>query len=576
MPHCAQIVGLRGRRSLKGSAGAIVVGLAILGFAYPLAAQTVTEFGTVPVSNVNGGGLPLGIVTGPDGNLWFTQNNGRIGQITPKGLVTIFSGGINVGAQSVAIAVGSDGNLWFTENRVDNIGKITPAGLVTEIPITPGASPSGICLGPDGNLWFTENLRASIGRMTPDGTLTEFSAGIVPGSQPVGITAGPDGNLWFTEFSSAKIGRITPGGVITEFSAGLVSGQLPYAITAGADGNLWFTDVGLNQIGRITTAGTITMFSSGISTGALPGGITPGPDGNLWFTEQGTGLVGRITPAGVITEFSTGITPNSEPLGITAGPDGNLWFAEYATSLIGRISTGSLIPQAGFWWNPAEPGRGYTIEQRGGNLFMAAFLYDKSGRATWYGVGPGALDGATYTGTLTSYANGQTLTGAYQSPTVIGPSGFFSITFTSPTQATMYWPGGTEALQRYYFGSFGSAPVQAAGAPQAGWWYAPSEGGRGYAIEVQGSTMFLAGYMYDSFGNPIWYSSGPGATIGASVYGGVWQQFGNGQTLTDVLYYAPVVANVDVGNVTLQFTSPTTGMLTLPNGRQVAIQRYLF
>src|SRR5262249_52870363 len=79
---------------------------------------------------------------------------------------------------------------------------------------------------PDGNLWFTEPRPSRIGRITPAGVITEFSAGLTPGFQPRGITAGPDGNLWFTEqFGlSGRVGRITPAGVITEFSAGITPG----------------------------------------------------------------------------------------------------------------------------------------------------------------------------------------------------------------------------------------------------------------------------------------------------------------------------------------------------------------
>jgi virginiamycin B lyase len=48
---------------------------------------------------------------------------------------------------------GPDGNLWFTEARGARIGRITPAGTITEIPTPP--HPSHITVGPDGNLWFT-------------------------------------------------------------------------------------------------------------------------------------------------------------------------------------------------------------------------------------------------------------------------------------------------------------------------------------------------------------------------------------------------------------------------------------
>jgi streptogramin lyase len=541
-------------------------------------AQQITEFPIAQLSNANSGGSPIAIVTGSDGNLWFTQQNGYVGQLGTNGNVTIFSGGFGGGSSFIAtgsIVNGPDGNIWFTENASNMIATITPNGAGSEFPVSNGAGPAGLAVGADGNLWFAENSSDSIGRMSTGGTLTEFTAGISRGAQPVGIAAGPDGNLWFTEFLGNRIGRMGLDGTVTEFSAGLVTGQLPYAITAGPDGNLWFTDVGMNQIGRITTSGVITMFSAGISANALPGGIVAGPDGNLWFTEQTTGRIGRITPAGVVTEFSAGISANAQPLGITAGPDGNLWFTEYGTSSIARITTGPTGPQAGYWWNPAAFGRGYVIEQRGGNLFLGAFLYDANGNATWYGVGPGAMTGATYSGVLTTYANGQTLNGAYQAPIVSGTAGSFTIKFTSATQASVTWPNGAvDQIERYEFG-----PVNANGSnavtPQTGWWWAPSESGRGFAIEVQGGMMFFTGYMYDANGNPVWYTSQPAVMARSNFFSGEWEEFGGGQTLESP-YRSPTVVNAMVGAVSIQFTSSTTGVFTLPDGRQIAIERFVF
>jgi hypothetical protein len=188
------------------------------------------------------------------------------------------------------------------------------------------------------------------------------------------------------------------------------------------------------------------------------------------------------------------------------------------------------------------------------------------------------MTGNTFTGTLETYSGGQTLTGAFKQAAAGASGGNFSIAFTSPTQATITWPGGTVPIQRYDFGPSGagaSQTIQPGGSPANGWWWAPSEGGRGYAIEVQGGTVFLAGYMYDSTGNPVWYASGPSAMTNLTTYQSVWQQFGNGQTLTGT-YKAPSIVNANAGNVTIQFTSTTTGTLTFPDGRQVAITRFTF
>jgi streptogramin lyase len=333
-----------GVRSIAPWVGALCLGFALLG---PLAsgaqAQVVTEFS----SGITAGSHPWGIAVGPDGNLWFTENNGhKIGRINPTtGAVTEYSTGIT--STSVwGITAGPDGNLWFTEHLSDRIGKLNPTtGAVTEYSsgITTGSQPYGITAGPDGNLWFTENNTSRIGKINPTtGVVTEYSSGISANAGLRGITAGPDGNLWFTETSISRIGKINPAtGVVTEYSSGITAGALIH-ITAGADGNLWFTD-NSDRIGKINpTTGAVTEYHSGISSigsNAGPSGITAGPDGNLWFTEYFSNRIGRINPTtGVITEYGTGITAGAGPFYITAGPDGNLWFTELSSARIGRIT----------------------------------------------------------------------------------------------------------------------------------------------------------------------------------------------------------------------------------------------
>ncbi|MGZ5380745.1 MAG: Vgb family protein [Thermoanaerobaculia bacterium] len=292
--------------------------------ASPAGALTVNDF-PVPVQYTG----PQGITVGPDGNLWFTEYAAnQIGRITPAGVITEFPiPTTNSGPWG--IVAGSDGNLWFTERLGQSIGRITPTGVLTEFP-DPAHSPLSIAAGADGNLWFTSGSK--ICRITPTGSITEFP---VPTADAWcrEITAGPDGNLWFAELNSlnpnilGKIGRITTAGVVTEFS---LPPELagPVAIASGPDGNLWFTGFS-PAIGRITPSGDVTAFPFPPPIqpfGANPC-ITSGPDGNLWYfgnrISPGKVLtfLGRVTPSGAITEF-----PPYWGQGITAGPDGNLWF----------------------------------------------------------------------------------------------------------------------------------------------------------------------------------------------------------------------------------------------------------
>jgi virginiamycin B lyase len=198
-------------------------------------------------------------------------------------------------------------------------------GTISEFPLpNPDFRPGDITGGPDGNLWFTTlgttPQTGKIGRITPAGVVSEFSLPFNSFSNS--ITAGPDGNIWFKV--PDKIGRITPAGKISEFplsSSSLVDiGHWPDTlygstlwgdITAGPDGALWFTEPGTavqnGKIGRITPTGTINEFPLPASQ-THPLGITKGPDGNLWFIGYSgnnvpRGIIWRITPTGTISEF---------------------------------------------------------------------------------------------------------------------------------------------------------------------------------------------------------------------------------------------------------------------------------
>src|SRR6185437_3991877 len=153
------------------------------------------------------------------------------------------------------LVIGPDGNLWYTAGN-NKVGKITTSGTATEYTLPLLSSPSGITVGSDSNLWFTDSESSKIGKVTTTGTITEYS--LPASSRPLGIASGSDKNLWFSEYLKNKIGKITTAGVITEYSVPEKSS--PYGMAAGSDNNLWFADYGTNKIGKITTAGVITEY----------------------------------------------------------------------------------------------------------------------------------------------------------------------------------------------------------------------------------------------------------------------------------------------------------------------------
>src|ERR1051326_8502633 len=55
------------------------------------------------------------------------------------------------------LVTGPDGNIWFTAWRENAIGRITPGPNFTLFPLpAPNSTPIAITVGVDGNLWFTE------------------------------------------------------------------------------------------------------------------------------------------------------------------------------------------------------------------------------------------------------------------------------------------------------------------------------------------------------------------------------------------------------------------------------------
>ena len=232
----------------------------------------------------------------------------------------------------------------------------------------------------------------------------------------------------------------------------------------------------------------------------------------------------------------------------------------------------AVVPQTGWWWNPNASGTGFFIEQQNNTLFMTAFLYASNGQATW-NLSLGPTGGSTYSGQVTTYCCGQTLTGAYQANQGTASPGNVSITFTDSQHATMTWPGGTMAIQRLSFSATSVPAPPQAGSPQSGWWWNPNESGRGWAIEIQGSAIFAGGFMYNTDGSPIWYLA-TGGMQSPTLYQGQWNQYCCGQTLGGA--YQPNRLQGSAASTTIQFTSPTTAVITLPGGRQTTIQRFNF
>jgi streptogramin lyase len=307
------------------------------------------------------GGSPFAITTGGDGNLWFGEQigftNNLIEKMTPAGVFTAYplpfsvdlAEGIMYGTPN-AITAGPDGNLWFATND-GKVGRITPAGTVTGFPVPGATDLAGITVGPGGTLWFSGETatHAIVGYMTVVGAATIFP--VPSGSFGGEITLGPDGNLWFTaDGTGSEICKVTPSGIVSEFPVPGAALDRAISIAPGSDGNLWFVERNSQVVGTITPSGVVDELSLPIPP---RWSIFPGPGQTLWLTgfpnSYGYNVIDQLSPDNVSLSAHPGVAFTGTVASFI-DPD-TLLDASHFTATIGwgdgSTSTGTVAGEGG-------------------------------------------------------------------------------------------------------------------------------------------------------------------------------------------------------------------------------------
>lgn len=189
-----------------------------------------TPAGELSEYDVGSPGLaPRTPIAAPGGGVLFFLDGLTAGtyleRISPTGEITTVAtwpGGADRGLGGAAI--GADGSLWYAIQvgfGASGVGRVTASGEVTKFGgclsySQPFFGPQDLALGADGNLWFTSlesrslpNITESpsIGRVTPAGEITQIFAGV--NAEAHSIAAAPDGSVWFSG-GTDEIERIAP------------------------------------------------------------------------------------------------------------------------------------------------------------------------------------------------------------------------------------------------------------------------------------------------------------------------------------------------------------------------------
>ena len=219
---------------------------------------------------------------------------------------------------------------------------------------------------------------------------------------------------------------------------------------------------------------------------------------------------------------------------------------------------------SGLWWNAAESGWGIDFTQRRNIVFAAWYTYDTSGNPKWYVASSCAMasDNATSgtcNGTLYE-VNGPAFFGTAFDPSKVNVSnaGSLTVNFQDANNASLTYTLGTQtrtvAITRQPI-SGGSLP----GIDYTDLWYNAAESGWGLALAQQGSVMFLAWYVYDAGGKPMWYVASNCAVSGTSCSGALYRTSGPPFGST---FDPHAVQVTQAGTVSISFSDPNNGVLS--------------
>jgi hypothetical protein len=119
-----------------------------------------------------------------------------------------------------------------------------------------------------------------------------------------------------------------------------------------------------------------------------------------------------------------------------------------------------------------------------------------------------------------------------------------------------------------------SVSARPVGGPTMGLWYNAQESGRGYDIDLQGDTMIVTTYVYESSGDPIWYLSSGTYDHATGVFQSTYDSYSNGQCF-GCPYQQPDVQIAAAGPITITFYTNQTATLTYPGG-STDIVKYMY
>lgn len=151
-----------------------------------------------------GGLLSARWITSGSGYLWLADNLlGAIVQVAPDGSGTQYTGATD----TQGVAAGPQGQVAFSSPSAapQAVGLLQPP--VSQTVDVGQSDPFGVAYGADGAYWIAQFLTGDVGRLTPVGQYSTLPIGA--GTGPRQLTAGPQNTLWVTLDLTDEVARIS-------------------------------------------------------------------------------------------------------------------------------------------------------------------------------------------------------------------------------------------------------------------------------------------------------------------------------------------------------------------------------
>lgn len=248
------------------------------------------------------------MVSGLGGYLWAVGSNGHsaiVARINTSGTFKLFTLPAQF-QEPWGIAVGSDHNLWFTDNITKMIGRMTPKGVTTSFGPTT-YQPRDIALGSDGNIWFVEatgslaDLPATIGKISPAGAITEYA--FASNANPLAIVKGAGSDLVITDYYGI-LWFVNTNGTWTQHTMPPAISNVSAGIAVGPDINYWFVAQGVGVFVRLlmnVTPASISFSQIG-QTQSLK--VSERGYNGSWTAASQDPSVASVSPSGPATLFA--------------------------------------------------------------------------------------------------------------------------------------------------------------------------------------------------------------------------------------------------------------------------------